>query len=255
MQRGDCAPALAPWVENYWALGWSMPAGQHHLSQTLPHPAVSLSVERGTTRPEIGDDPVAVTGVPTRRFDVDIHGDGWVFGVKFRPGGFAAMFGTPGNALRDRVVPAAGLVPDRVRAELAGLGPTLDFADCTARADQSLAAVRPRPDSEYDLVREVIAQMLADRTLLRVAEVEQRIGIGRRTLQRLFARYVGVSTKWVLARYRMHDVLTALDDGYDGLLTDLATAYGWYDQAHFIRDFTALVGTSPGEYRRVTTDA
>jgi len=105
--------------------------------------------------------------------------------------------------------------------------------------------VRPRPDSDYDLVREVIAQMLADRTLIRVAELEQRIGIGRRTLQRLFARYVGVSPKWVLARYRMHDVLTALDDGY-GLLTDLATAYGWYDQAHFIRDFTALVGTTPG---------
>jgi AraC-like DNA-binding protein len=73
--------------------------------------------------------------------------------------------------------------------------------------------VRPGPDSDYDLVREVIAQMLADRTLIRVAELEQRIGIGRRTLQRLFARCVGVSPKWVLARYRMHDVLTALDDG------------------------------------------
>jgi AraC-like DNA-binding protein len=38
------------------------------------------------------------------------------------------------------------------------------------------------------------------------------------------------------------------------LLTELRTAYGWYDQAHFICDFTALVGTTPGEYRRATTD-
>ena len=37
--------------------------------------------------------------------------------------------------------------------------------------------------------------------------------------------------------------------GYDGTLADLAHRWGWYDQAHFTRDFTSLVGVSPGEYR------
>ena len=53
----------------------------------------------------------------------------------------------------------------------------------------------------------------------------------------------------MLARYRMHDAVTELDEGYAGTLTDLAHRYGWYDQAHFIRDFTALVGVTPGQYR------
>ena len=35
----------------------------------------------------------------------------------------------------------------------------------------------------------------------------------------------------------------------EGALTDLAVSYGWYDQAHFTRDFTALVGVTPGQYR------
>ena len=47
----------------------------------------------------------------------------------------------------------------------------------------------------------------------------------------------------------MHDAVSDLDDGYDGSLTDLALRYGWYDQAHFTRDFTALVGVTPGAYR------
>ncbi|MGZ4653760.1 helix-turn-helix domain-containing protein [Oryzihumus sp.] len=70
-----------------------------------------------------------------------------------------------------------------------------------------------------------------------------------RGLQRLFHHYVGVGPKWVLARYRLHDAVSALDGGWTGSLTDLAHAHGWYDQAHFIRDFTALVGVAPSQYR------
>jgi AraC-like DNA-binding protein len=52
----------------------------------------------------------------------------------------------------------------------------------------------------------------------------------------------------VLARYRMHDAVSRLDEGYDGSLADLAAEHGWYDQAHFTRDFRRLVGQSPGSY-------
>jgi AraC-like DNA-binding protein len=91
--------------------------------------------------------------------------------------------------------------------------------------------------------------MLADRSLLTVDDVARRHGMSKRTLQRLFAEYVGVGPKRVLARYRMHDVVAAIEDGYAGPITDLAHEYGWYDHAHFVRDFTALVGVSPGRYR------
>ena len=73
VERLACAEALDPWVENYWLLRWDLPEGTSHLSSTLPHPACTLSVERGHRRPEVGDDPVVVTGVLTRRFDVDVR--------------------------------------------------------------------------------------------------------------------------------------------------------------------------------------
>ena len=115
-------------------------------------------------------------------------------------------------------------------------------------------ATGPAPDPAYDLVLTLISDMLGDRTVVRVSQLEQRHGIGRRQVQRLFARYVGVGPKWVLARYRMHDVVTVLDEGYDGSLADLAVRYGWYDQAHFIHDFTGQVGVTPGEYRAHAAD-
>ena len=82
-----------------------------------------------------------------------------------------------------------------------------------------------------------------------VAQVEERCGVGRRRLERLFEQYIGATPKWVLARYRIHDAVSDLDAGYVGSLADLTARYGWFDQAHFTREFTDLVGVPPGAYR------
>ena len=84
-----------------WLPGWrttgrcagTCRAGTSYVSSTLPHPACNLSVERGHQREAVGDDPVVVTGVVTRRFDVTIRDEGWVYAAKFRPGGLAALTG------------------------------------------------------------------------------------------------------------------------------------------------------------------
>jgi len=250
LDRADCAPEVATWVENHWSLAWDLPDGASYLSSTLPHPACNLSVERGAGRAEAGDEPVVVTGVPTRRFDVTIRGRGWVHGVKFRPGGLAALTGVHAGDLRNRTVPASEVLPERAVAALRTLTPDVPLDDCREVVDGALAGLGATPDSDYDALLDVVATMLADRSMVRVAQVEAVSGLGTRSLQRLFARYVGVSPKWVLARYRMHDVVTALDEGYDGSLADLAARHGWFDQAHFTREFTTLVGVPPGEYRR-----
>ena len=247
------APDLAPWVENHWVLRWSLPDGFAYPSQVLPHPTMNLTVERGVRRPGAPPAAVLVTGPVTRRFDVETVGSGWVWGVRFRPGGLPALAGVEAAALAERTVAAADLLPDDVVAALdavhdtgGALGDGLERVEAALRP---LVGARRAPDPDHQLVLAVMADMLADRTLLRVAQVTERHGVSVRRLQRLFARYVGLGPKWVLARHRMHDVVTALDAGWSGSLADLAAQHGWYDQAHFTRDFRALVGVTPAQYR------
>ena len=247
LERAECSPELAPWVENYWSLRWELPPGTTYLSSTLPHPACNLSVEHGAQRDEVGDDPVVVTGVVTRRFDVTIRDSGWVYAAKFRPGGLAALTGVPARDLRDATVPASTVFDRATTDALRDLTPE---GDGRGLFDTTLGRLATEPTDDYLLVLDVIGRMLADRALTRVAEVEAQCDVGTRTLQRLFERYVGVTPKWVLSRYRMHDVVTDLDAGYGGSLADLATKYGWFDQAHFTREFTDLVGVPPGTYQR-----
>jgi len=48
----------------------------------------------------------------------------------------------------------------------------------------------------------------------------------------------------------MHEAVAQLQAGAAPELAQLALGLGYYDQAHFIKEFTALVGKPPGEYRR-----
>ena len=153
----EVAPDLAPWVENHWSLRWELPAGATYVSSTLPHPACHLGVERGHLRHGIGDDPVVVTGVPTRRWDVEIRDAGWVQSVKFRPGGLTSLTGHPARDLRDTTVPASTVFPAATTDALRRLGPEVPAEECRAVVEQALRSLRTEPEPDYRTVLEVVA--------------------------------------------------------------------------------------------------
>ncbi|MCZ2261315.1 helix-turn-helix domain-containing protein, partial [Isoptericola sp. QY 916] len=83
-----------------------------------------------------------------------------------------------------------------------------------------------------------------------VADLADLVGTTPRSLQRLFADWVGVSPKWVLQRHRVHLAadLVAADPGRP--LAEVAAAVGYYDQAHLSADFARALGTPPAAYAR-----
>lgn len=243
------SPALQPYVERYWSVSWDLTGKPPYRSEVLSHPCVNLSVECGPG-PRHGHAMPAglVHGVVTRRFSVDLHGTGRVTAAKFRPGGLAAPTGH--QVGRDTVLPlsvvGARLDP-RLVDEVLGLDDGLDRA---AVLDDHLAREVPEPDPVYLELLEVLAAMLADRTLVRVDDVAALSGGTVRSLQRLFHRFVGVGPKWVLQRYRLQDAAAAIDSGGVTDLASLAADLGWFDQAHFSRDFRS---TPSGSRRRSTS--
>jgi AraC-like DNA-binding protein len=103
------------------------------------------------------------------------------------------------------------------------------------------------PDPSYELVREIVTTMAADRSVARVDQITEQFGIPIRTLQRLFRRYVGVGPKWVLRRYRL-DGAELLAQGEVAELAELSASLGYFDQAHFSKEFKQQIGLTPAEY-------
>jgi AraC-like DNA-binding protein len=73
-------------------------------------------------------------------------------------------------------------------------------------------------------------------------------GRSERTLHRLFARYVGASPAWVIRRYRLRAAAERLTACPPADVRAIAWELGYADQAHFIRDFRATIGVTPGAY-------
>ena len=70
-----------------------------------------------------------------------------------------------------------------------------------------------------------------------------------RHLQRLFARDLGFPPKTVARVLRFQRALTGLMDDPRRSLGELAAASGYFDQAHFIKDFRRFSGGVPRGYR------
>ncbi|MBL8743962.1 MAG: AraC family transcriptional regulator, partial [Myxococcales bacterium] len=82
-----------------------------------------------------------------------------------------------------------------------------------------------------------------------VASVASASGVSARQLDRLFARYLGIPPKTVVRILRFQRTLRALMEDPCCALADVAARAGYFDQAHFIKDFKRFSGGVPRGYR------
>lgn len=240
--RRPPAPALGELVEHCWRVRWDVPGPEPYVQHTLSNASTHLCVEVGRSR---------IQGVTTGRFTRRLAGRGHVFGVKFRPAGFRPFLGSAVAPLTDGSLPVGAVFgrdgDDYVRRVLA-LGDDDEAAADTA--DAFLLARLPAPDPMVAEVNRLVALIVGERGITRVDHVVELAGVGKRTLQRLFHEYVGVSPKWVIQRYRLHEAAQRLAEEPGVALADLALDLGYCDQAHFVRDFKSVVGRPPAAYAR-----
>jgi AraC-like DNA-binding protein len=241
--RLDRLPAsadVADLVERHWLVHWDLPEGRRGSVTLLPHPCANLAFDRGQ---------LAIFGVGRGRFTYEFTRRGRVFGVKFRPGAFLPFLRGPVSQLTDQMRPLATLWGAADAEGLAGdLAHAADLEDLATVAERHLRAHWPEPDTEVAQVGRIVHALLYDRSVARVDDVATRFGLSSRQLQRLFQRYVGVSPKWVLQRYRLHEAAARLADGTSGTWAEVAVELGYFDQSHFIRDFTRAIGMTAVAY-------
>jgi len=233
-------------VDYYWIPRWDL-RGQPSYEQTiLPHPNVNLVFEASGA---------GIFGVDRRLFTRSLSGLGLAFGVRFTAGGFRPFWQAPISQLTDRVVPAARLFGPRAekarQAIMGGPDPddrAADDARMIGFAEALLHSMLPERDPLAEQAAALVARITDDPGLRRVDQLSASAGMTPRTLQRLFADYVGVSPKWVMRRARLHEAAERADSGEPVDWACLAADLGYADQAHLTRDFTVTIGVPPSRY-------
>lgn len=199
-------------------------------------------------------------GVVRSAFRMRIEDMGCVVGVKFLPGGFYPFVEQSVARWTDRSVSADDVFAgegDSVSAwaretwrEVATFPGDTDAhaALVSAYLDTFLEARLPARDVLAEDVSDLVALIAADAAVRRVSDLVRVSGRSERTLDRLFARYVGVSPAWVIRRYRLQAAAARLTARPPADVRAVAWELGYADQAHFIRDFRATIGVTPGAY-------
>lgn len=82
-----------------------------------------------------------------------------------------------------------------------------------------------------------------------VAAIAAHAGASARQVDRWFARHVGIPPKTVGRILRFQGALRALMRDPGCPLSDVAADAGYFDQAHFVRDFRRMTGGVPRGYR------
>ncbi|WP_406171718.1 DUF6597 domain-containing transcriptional factor [Streptomyces sp. NBC_00996] len=244
LTRHEPSADLAWAVDRYWVVRWELHDGDTYEQRVIPHPATHLVFEAGAA---------TVEAISPHEFVRRLEGRGQVLGVKFRPAGFrpflrGAMADIAGRRLAASAVFGAG-VDGAARV----LGGADDVNGCTAVVEDFLRSFGTRPLSRTAALNAVVDLVVADKSLTRVGDLAERLGMNTRTLQRLFAEHVGLSPKWVINRSRIHEVadLATRQESIDWAA--LAVELGYSDQSHLVRDFTATVGIPPGRYSKSST--
>lgn len=102
-----------------------------------------------------------------------------------------------------------------------------------------------QPSEMIDYVYFTIGQLKLNRGNISIQTMEKRLGISGRHLERLFRTKVGLSPKELSKIIRLNHALQELKADAGTSLFSLSHATGYYDQAHFSRDFKSIADVAP----------
>lgn len=230
---------LAFFVEHHWVATWNLPYGESYCQDILSSPSVNITFDHKQAQ---------VYGVVKRKFSYLLQGQGCIVAVKFHPGGFYPFLRASVSTLTNRILDlqevlgTTGLLWKQEEED------ALSQEEKVSRVEAFLLQRVPTRDEGVTLIRNTIAKISLDNKILSVEDVAQKTLLSTRTLQRLFARYVGVNPKWVIQMYRLQQAAERMAQGEKIQWAQLALDLGYSDQAHFIHHFTAVVGCSPTAY-------
>ncbi len=256
------APHLAPFVECFFV--WekhdlltvplrieSPPTGFASMVFTYGDP-YQVRTHNGTfTTPT-----TFVTGQATRQYELNLLGQIGMAGIVFRPAGLSTLFGLPMYAFTDERIPLADVLGPSATYLHEQLCASQTTDNRVALLEQFLNRQLLRQGNRFDRT-DFVANLIVDKFgLLTVSELMNDLYVCRRQFERQFLQKVGVGPKYYARIRRVGHVCAQLAGQHWQVSDwqDFIFRAGYYDQSHFIREFTQFTGRKPTLYLKSNTE-
>jgi len=249
LQFYDIIPSLKPYIKLICSMDCDGEADSQYI-RVLPDTCVELFVNYTKSPVAIIDNELHKRSIVTfrmsRPMDVQMRKGTGCLAICFYPGMAHHFFQLPMHVLSDLTVSLSDLwnnMATEIEERLAGICNDEERVNLVQKYLLQLLTL----DKQDAQVAYCLNQVQLSRGLITVSKLTNNLGLSQRHLSRKFQQYVGLSPKEYL---RVSRFICSLDHlkKYPALsLTEVAYESGYYDQAHFNRDYKAYTGHSPGQ--------
>ena len=251
-------PILTQHVECFWELTILPQAANRHYEVMAPDCTFDIifsplpftlefTNKRLSTKINAG---AAFLGQKTSSIRFSVKQPQRIFGVRFKPFAFAHLFSIPPTKMNNTALPLARLFD--LKGEDCLLIKKLlrerSFGKKTEDGEKLVLRLL-RDNLHVDqLFRAQLNYILDRRGQVEIRKLFSEFGISKVTLHKHFVQKMGLSPKAVSRIWRLNYFLDLKKQSSTDNLTQLALESGYYDQAHFIREFKSFFPDSPRQF-------
>ncbi len=233
---------------------------EHSIERVVPDGSVHLIFELdGMPRTVYDNDSLKeqqtfdkswISGIHRKYISISAHPDSEMFVVRFKPWGAYPFLHRRVDALNDLVLSTKDVIGDQL------LSLRQDLLDGNNPADKFEVITEwllGRYRKEYTpetFVREVVQKMVADPLFLHtnLQEMIRGMGISQKHLIQLFKKYCGVTPKFFQRIIRFNEIIPKVQNQKKISWAQISYECGFFDQAHFIKEFKHFSGFNPKEF-------
>lgn len=189
-----------------------------------------------------------VFGQITRPLEIAPIGGSNIIAARFHPDGFSPFNNMPLSEMENKAVSLNSLF----NKEGLQLEERVLAASTTGKRiriiETFLLNKLMSPEVTDRIAKQSVEILLKLNGQLSVDDLATQLKINRRQLERKFSSAIGLSPKQFAKVIRLQAALKMLEKKQFTSLTSLAYENGYFDQAHFIKDFKEFTGMSPGQF-------
>ena len=249
------APPLSPFIDFlFYYEGFH---AEHNMEKLLPDGSIDLLIDLTETPKKLYHNEEAtsfttfkkswISGMKTRYILIDATVSQMI-GVHFKPGGCYPFVDFPMLELNDLTIDLdsvwgndANSIREAILHE-----PSIDKR-FSILENYFLQRGKNRMEN-HALVHYSVGQLTSSPQMWTIKKLSDKTGITQKHLITLFKKYVGLSPKMFSRIFKFQKVIHLIEQQKKIDWSMLAYECGYFDQAHFIKEFQAFSGINPAAY-------
>lgn len=243
---------LSKYIRWYWSLENQDDSAPHSRERIFPDGCIELIFNYGdlfvtyNSKGEAEDQPKNFIHGQLKKF-IEVQGMGKVgiFSIRFQPAGLQAFIDFPVSDLTGIFTEVSKIWKDGNLLE-EKMSRCQNNEERIATIESFLESkLENAPDNE---IESGVEKIIESDGMISIEKLASDLKIGKRHLERKFLSSVGLSLKLFSRIIRFNNALQLIENKDFRNFTNVAHDGGFYDQAHFIKDFKYFTGLNPKQY-------